>query len=256
VLKDAAQKYWNVVGAYLDRCLERIENALGQSSNEPSASQEEAGLRKYVGRCKTMGVEKEARSASMLRLFRYEGVPDGDQVKVVAEPHADLGLLSYVVGDVPGLEVWDGVGFYPVETTFENFARTGAVSNGTLLCGRQLEWLSNGRFPAGGHRVVSFPRTQGSLGNASATSTSSSNVDEKKAYRYSIVFVLRADEEVVVDTDALTTPITGIFAHPIKSVRAGDWYRDIQSAHFNINTGLKEREFQRRKLEELGAGKA
>jgi hypothetical protein len=248
ILKAAAQRYWELVGAYLDGCLGRIENALGQN-RETGISDEETGLRKYVGRCKTMGAAKDARSASMIRLFRYEGSPDGDAVKVVAEPHADLGLLSYVVGNVPGLEVWDGRNFFPVETTFERPARMGAVSHATLLSGRQLEWLSNGRFPAGGHRVVSYPRTKGYLEIPNkAPTVSDTKDDDEKAYRYSIVFVLRADEDVIVNTDALTTPITGIFARPLKDVRAGDWYKRIQGAHFNINTGLEEREVQRRKI--------
>ena len=53
---------------------------------------------------------------------------------------------------------------------------------------------------------------------------------------------------MVVDTDALTTNITGEHKSPIRGVPAGDLFKQIRSAHFNINTGIDEREEQRRKL--------
>ncbi|KIK61048.1 hypothetical protein GYMLUDRAFT_261007, partial [Collybiopsis luxurians FD-317 M1] len=43
------------------------------------------------------------RTATMLRLFWYEG----NEERMVAEPLCDLGPLSFVMGDTPGLEVWN-----------------------------------------------------------------------------------------------------------------------------------------------------
>lgn len=232
VLKEAAQQYWSVMGSYLDGCLGRLGDRLGVRDEGP-----DSGLRRYVGRCKRMGIEQQDRSATMLRLFRYEGATT--DFKVVAEPHSDLGLLSCVVGDVPGLEVWDGLGFYPVEKEQFGTQRSGGgkvdVRNASLLVGRQLEALSNKRFRGGGHRVVSYPP--------------SSETDTPR-YRFSIVFVLRACEDVIVDTDLLTTDITGGFEKPIKGIQAGEWYEGIRRKHFNINIGLEEREKQRRTIME------
>jgi hypothetical protein len=223
VLKEPAKRYWDLMGSYLDTCLGRLSTSL----NIPDGENE--GLRRYVGPCKTMGQsDEEDKTSTMLRLFRYEGW----EAKIVAEPHADLGLLSCVVGDVPGLEVWDGRAFWGVERQYTSPCAT-------LLGGRQLERLSNYRYPAGGHRVVSYGRPEAKSG------------EEGPRYRFSIVFVLRAHEPVLVDTDTLTTEITGDFGpNRVVDKSAGSWYAEIRGAHFNINTGVTEREEQRRKIEE------
>jgi isopenicillin N synthase-like dioxygenase len=163
----------------------------------------------------------------MLRLFRYEGW----DAKEVAEAHADLGLLSVVVGNVPGLEVWDGAEWFQIEKEVEKTGMKGA----SLLVGRQLERLSNGRYPAGGHRVVSY-------GNPSAQSSS------EKRYRFSIVFVLRAHEPIVINSSDLETAVTGRWSEPVQGSTAGDMYAKIREAHFNINISIDEREKQRQKV--------
>lgn len=178
-----------------------------------------------------MPEHEEDKTATMLRLFRYEGWEE----KVVAEAHADLGLLSVVVGDVAGLEVWDGGGWFDVEREVERNGDKGA----TLLVGRQLERLANGRVPAGGHRVVSYGKPAGGL----------SREMREKAYRYSIVFVLRAHELVLIDSQALETRITGTWDTPMKGITAGVFYEWIRGQHFNINVGLEERNDQKRKLD-------
>jgi len=96
VLKAPAKRYWDLMGANLSRTLGRISTSLGLPDEE------DRGLRKFVGPCQTMQQFEKDKTATMLRLFRYEGW----EPKVVAEPHADLGLLSVVIGNVPGLEVW------------------------------------------------------------------------------------------------------------------------------------------------------
>lgn len=221
-LQAPAKRYWDTMGALLDASLGRISASLGL----PDAP--DAGLRAFVCPCARMGAAEEDKTATMLRIFRYEGW----DAKVVAEPHADLGLLSCVVGDVPGLEVWNGRQFAGVERHYK-------TPCATLLAGRQLERYSNFRYPAGGHRVVSYGR------EADAAA-------EEKRFRHSIVFVLRAYEPVVVDSDALETEITGRWKEPVKGVTAGQMYREIRSRHFNINIGMEEREKQRRKLREGG----
>jgi hypothetical protein len=144
-----------------------------------------------------------------------------------------------VNGDTPGLEVWDRhvQNYFQIERTYERPA-------GSLLVGRQLERLSNRRYRAGGHQVRSYPDPP--------LPTGSEPVTEKpgRGYRFSIVFVLRAHSPIEVDTDTLTTPITGKFQHPLKDIKAQELFKDIQSAHFNINTQIQERDEQRRRLAE------
>lgn len=224
---------------YLDSCLGRINVSLGIDDGE------EQGLRTFVGPCKRLGEEEKDKTATMLRLFRYEGWEE----KVVAEPHADLGLLSIVVGDVPGLEVWNGKDWLQVEKGY-------ATPCATLLGGRQLERLSNYRYPAGGHRVVSYGRPEAqaqrlpfsSPPSPPPPSLSETPTPEPPKYRFSIVFVLRAYEPAIVNSDLLETEITGKWAEPVRGVSAGTMYQAIRKAHFNINTGLEEREEQRKKL--------
>jgi hypothetical protein len=54
----------------------------------------------------------------------------------------------------------------------------------------------------------------------------------------------------MVNTDNLTTPITGQFTNPIRDITAQELFRNIQKAHFNINTNIEERNDQRQKLAE------
>jgi hypothetical protein len=151
--------------------------------------------------------------------------------------HRDLGLLSLVNGDTPGLEVWDRnvQKYYELERTYTQAA-------GSLLVGRQLERLSNGRYVSGGHLVRSYPED--------IASDPTEPPKPPRTYRFSIVFVLRAHSPVPVDTNNLTTPITGPFQKPLRDITANELFSSIQSAHFNINTQVEEREVQRRRLAE------
>lgn len=211
------------------------------------------GLRKFIGPCAEMGVGEEDRTASMIRIFRYEG----GEGRVVAEAHSDLGLLSAVVGDVAGLEVWGGEGWCEVERGYQGRQVTYTV-------GRELERLSNGRYPAGGHRVVSYGAGEvGGVGKEEGGSGKESEGGEKeeKNYRHSIVFVLRAHEPVLVESDELETDITGRWGERVSGVTAGEMYEEIRGRHFNINIGHEERERQRRNVREgrgkgVGVGKA
>ncbi|KAI4665617.1 uncharacterized protein J4E78_003079 [Alternaria triticimaculans] len=225
VLRGPAKRYWDLIGQHCSNTLGRISTSLGLPDGE------DEGLRQFVGPCGALQASDKEKTATMLRLFRYEGW----EAKVVAEPHADLGLLSVVVGDVPGLEVWDGANWFEVEKVVEDSRRKGA----TMLAGRQLERLSNGRYPAGGHRVVAYGSPEPSP-NAPST-------DDKK-YRFSIVFVLRAHEPLIINSDSFETEVTGKWLEPMNGVTAGRFYEKIRGQHFNINIDMDEREKQRNKL--------
>lgn len=227
ILRDPAKRYWDLMGAHLSGTLGRISTSLGLPDGE------DEGLRRFVGPCATMQAVDSQKTATMLRLFRYEGW----DAKVVAEPHSDLGLLSVVVGNVPGLEVWDGHGWFDVEREVERAGKKGA----SMLVGRQLERMSCGRYGAGGHRVVSY----GLPPNMSAVD---GDTEGEKKYRFSIVFVLRAHEPVIINSDQLETEITGKWAEPLRDVTAGKFYEQIRGAHYNINIGIKEREKQRKHI--------
>ncbi|KAI8932070.1 hypothetical protein NX059_010958 [Plenodomus lindquistii] len=230
MLRQPAQRYWNLMGAQLSNTLGRICTTLGLPDGE------DEGLRQFVGPCGRMQHVDAMKTATMLRLFRYEGW----EAKEVAEPHADLGLLSVVVGDVPGLEVWDGFTWFECEREVQRAGRKGA----TVLAGRQLERLSNGRYPAGGHRVVSY----GEGRQMAMTTPAGNSQGEEKSYRFSIVFVLRAHEPVVIDSEDFETDVTGKWLEPMKGVTAGKFYEQIRGRHFNINIDVDEREKQRRRL--------
>jgi hypothetical protein len=232
ILRAPAQRYWELVGRHCSSTLGRMSTALGLPDGENE------GLRQFVGPCTEMPREEEDKTATMLRLFRYEGWEE----KVVAEAHADLGLISVVVGYTPGLEVWDGDGWFDVEREVERKGGKGA----TMLIGRQLERLANRRLKAGGHRVVAYGRPQVSSPTAGAS--------DAKNYRHSIVFVLRAHESTLIDSGTLETPITGKWAQPMKGVTAGALYEMIRNQCFNINVDQEERDAQKRKLAETKGG--
>jgi hypothetical protein len=232
-----AKRYWDLMGAHLSKTLGRISTSLSLPDDE------DKGLRQFVGPCATMQALDTQKTSTMLRLFRYEGW----EPKVVAEPHADLGLLSVVVGNVPGLEVWDGRGWFDVEVQVEQARKTGA----SMLVGRQLERMSNGRYGAGGHRVVSYGLPDNISGAAPKLSNLRNLVpsgSSGKRYRFSIVFVLRAHEPIVVESDTLETEITGKWTRPLNGETVGKMFEEIRGKHYNINIDVSEREKQRRKL--------
>lgn len=145
-------------------------------------------------------------------------------------------MLSLVIGDKPGLEVRDTRAdfWFPIEQSYE-------TPKGSILVGRQLECLSNGRYRAGGHRVRSYPNP---------ATDRKEPLTPRNNYRYSMVLVLRAHLPVPINTDNFTTDITGPFSRPLKDIAAKDLFNEIHSAHFNINTSIQEREEQKRRLAE------
>jgi isopenicillin N synthase-like dioxygenase len=225
-LRGASVTAWAQIGSYLNSVLGRVAESLELS---PEA------LTKFSEPCINLG---NPRTATMLRLFRYEGWDD----KIVAEPHHDLGLLSLVAGSSPGLEVYNGMtrSFFPIEKSYKDLS-----SFATVLGGRQLQRLTNGRYAPGPHQVRSYPKPNGLL--------KSSTVG--KRFRYSIVFVLRAHGEVTIDTQSLTSRITGTPSMVTDGMPAKAFFDSIRNSHYNINTGIKARELQRKKIEELKSKK-
>jgi hypothetical protein len=71
ILKEAAEKYWAEAGGLLNEILVKIEESLGLM---------EGSLMVYSEPCSRLG----EKTATMLRLFRYEGF-EGKKSKVVAE---------------------------------------------------------------------------------------------------------------------------------------------------------------------------
>jgi isopenicillin N synthase-like dioxygenase len=95
VLKSAARAYWNAAGGLLDQALGRISGGLGLGEGE------EEGLRRYVGPCKTFQEKSGEKTATMLRLFRYEG----DERKVVAERELPISISGSLVHAATGCSV-------------------------------------------------------------------------------------------------------------------------------------------------------
>lgn len=71
-LKDAATVYWREAGALLTEILGRVAESLGLQAD---------ALTRFSEPCKELGV---LRTATMLRLFRYEGF-SGQESKIVAQ---------------------------------------------------------------------------------------------------------------------------------------------------------------------------
>ncbi len=51
-----------------------------------------------------------------------------------------------------------------------------------------------------------------------------------------------------IDTEKLTTEVTGPFERPLRGVVANDLFRSIEQTHVNINAEIQIREQQRQKL--------
>jgi len=226
-LVEAAATYWELAGSLLTEMLGGVAKSL---ELEPEA------LKRYSKPCSQLG----GRTATMLRLFRYEGWED----KVVAEPHNDLGLLSLVMGNTPGLEVWNGLSqsFLPIEKTYPDLSATA-----TVLVGRQLQRLTSGRYTPGGHLVRSYSRRIDQVPDGRQDRA------PEKRYRFSIVFVLRGHYPLAIDAESLTSTVTGVPSMITDGMTMKELFVKIKHAHYNINTGIQDREEQKRKIREKGS---
>ena len=274
-LKVAVPAVWTYLGALLTANLAKVAESLDIP---------EQSLTKFAKPCDKL--HDYTQTASMLRVFKYEMTNDhwedvsiadsmmtDDEIqglpkarhnhqrgKIVAEPHSDLGLLSFVYGDSPGLEVWNTMtqSFYPIEKNYDN-----QRSKATLLVGRQLYELSNGKYLAGGHQVRSYePSDPNILSHLGRWTTSwntskpprspedSYGCGKHKKFRYSIVFVLRAHYPIVIDVASLTSNITGKNTMITDGETAGDMFKRIRKDRYNINSNMKERDKQKKIIAE------
>lgn len=159
-----------------------------------------------------------------------------------------------MIGDKPGLEALDKTSnhFIPIETSF----KPGMC---TIMAGRQLEHLSNHSYEAAAHRVVSYGPKQPKLGSTPSKAKEllqpllgRFNRFQKPKYRYSIVFILRADKSVKIDYEALSSPVTGDVATKTDGPRtAGELFEKIRKAHFNVNTQVQDRDRQKEQLKAM-----
>lgn len=223
-LREAAERCWNLANTYLNEMLGLVAESLDLPPEK---------LQQFS--TPQLRLPESERHAAMLRLFRYEVHED----KVVAEPHNDLGLLSMVISDTPGLEVWDRG-----PNRWVDIERI--TGKPVLLCGRQIQRLSNDVYPPGGHLVRSYgPDAWCEKPNPQAIKGVSS-----PKYRHSIVIILRAHWPIIINTDELTTKVTGQFTEPVRGVTTKDFFMRIKGQHYNINTGVAAREQQKRDIED------
>ncbi|CAI6300852.1 unnamed protein product [Periconia digitata] len=295
ILRDAAERYWSVVlggrEGVLRGVLRGVEGSLGlgrEETGNSSPTAEKSPLLNFLPPTPSMPRTEDEKTASMIRIFRYtlsspspitasslpsEHIPSPpsdeqeDGIKVISEPHSDLGLLSLVTGDVPGLEVYNGERFLDIERFYahssppppssSSIQRMGS-GKATVLIGRHLSLLTNGRYPPGGHRVVSYHDSP-LLPTPAQPSTEAESKDggQGTEYRHSIIFVLRAHSPVPVISRELESDRTGKWETPVEEkdgVTAGDVYENIRKGCWNVNLGKTEREKQRRDLEEEKVG--
>ena len=172
--------------------------------------------------------------------------------------HKDLGMLSLVFGDAPGLEVWDEKNetMIPIEKLYK-------TPTATITMGRELEFLSNGKYMAGGHLVRAYGRDDPAYSQDRSLSLKAPAHEDKSAkgskFRHSIVFVLRAHWPVPIDLDKLTTPLTGPYksltvtdedgvTSAYRQFTAGDLFAKLKGTHVNVNTAAMEREKKKQKI--------
>lgn len=71
---------------------------------------------------------------------------------------------------------------------------------------------------------------------------------EQKQYRYSLVFILRADESMEIDYEALSSDITGSQPQEDRCKTGKGLFRKIKTGHWNVNMTQKEREHQKKTI--------
>jgi isopenicillin N synthase-like dioxygenase len=193
-----------------------------------------------------LGLPESTRASSLLRLFRYTRPVTGGK-KVVAEAHKDLGLLTLVVGQSPGLDVRDAAGrWVSVEDTPPG--GNGRLT-ATLLAGQTLTYLTRGLYASGSHRVSVLPPSH-----------------TTDAYRHSLVFALRPAPHAPISTAAFEqSPLIGPFP-PVRlalsadgktsnfpecsmyAQTGGELFAAIARRCWNVNVAPEEREVQKRRL--------
>ncbi|KAL8670612.1 MAG: hypothetical protein Q9168_004861 [Polycauliona sp. 1 TL-2023] len=138
----AASRFWSVAASFLHRILCDLSVAL----DIPPPVWDP-----LLDGCLAMPAFRSESTPSLLRLFDY--LPGAG----AAEVHTDTGFLTLCIGTAPGLQVWD-----PTDCAAGG-EWMDVSTQPTVLVGKTLSWLSNGRVKAGLHRVVPNERGRQSV---------------------------------------------------------------------------------------------
>ena len=237
-LSESAKGAWEASGAFLAEILQAIAETL---------ELDHSVFGPFADPCVKLPTQK--RTPTLLRIFRYERPRAGCESKVNAEAHKDLGLLSLVVGESPGLQCLDvstknWVGVEEARNLPAGAREEGGGLTLTLLVGETLEWLSNGTYKAGTHRVLCAP---------AISNTSSSDGDDaaEERWRYSMVYTLRPANAPVF-TKSFESSITGLFDQKLRvdGESMDVFFARIRNSHYNINAALDVRDEQKKKQKE------
>ena len=168
-----------------------------------------------------------------------------------AASHGSVRISNEVVMDLAEVLLraggsWGGDRWFEIEKEIKRSGKKEAI----MLVGRDLQRLSNGRYPAGLHRVVSYGVQEPSFAGTESPSMvspleliSSGN----NCHRLSIVFSLRAHGPTIINSDELETLVTGAWPQRTNGVTAADWFKDDCAKYYDINSPPEEREEARKK---------
>lgn len=210
---------WDLTGAFLESTCKSIATTLQLAPDV---------FTPFTEPCRDLPRGK--RTSTMLRLFRYNR-PVGEEAVVTAEKHKDLGILSLVVGNSPGLQVLDTAAnvWVPIEedTVVPKDAkiRSGGMT-ATLLCGETMAFLTRNRYKAGVHRVLCAPA-------------------KDNPHRFSIVFALRPAAAPIF-TKNFESAVVGEFPpdQRLDGQSAALFMQQMIATHWNVNITKDMREEQ------------
>lgn len=214
---------WNLTGAFLESICKLIANTL---QLDPDV------FTPFIEPCCKLPQGKG--TPTMLRLFRYNR-PVGEEAVVAAEQHEDLGILSLVVGNSPGLQVLNTAAnvWVPIEedTVVPKDAkiRSGGMT-ATLLCGETMAFLTRNGYKGGVHRVLCAPA-------------------KDNPYRFSIVFALRPAAAPIF-TKNFESAVVGEFSpdQRLDGQSAALFMQQMIATHWNVNVAKDVREEQQGKF--------
>jgi isopenicillin N synthase-like dioxygenase len=227
IVRDTVRAAWAASGALMQSAAKDIAHSLNLPPDAYST---------FVDPCVTFHEEK---TPTLLRMFRYDRPSPGSEPTVVAQPHRDLGMLSLVIGHTPGLDVFEPASpAHPNGRWLSVEEPTDPAGRGltaTLLGGQVLNFLTQGRYTPGVHRVSVRPA-------------------DDTPFRFSLVFALRP-APAPMHTACFESPQIGPF--PPGAQLHGDSmasvFDRIMKSHWNINVTKDIREEQQRKFEERKA---
>lgn len=230
-LRNDLQTAWNLTGSFMEKIMTAIAHTLELHPDVFSP---------FVTPC--IALPAAERTPTLVRMFRYDR-PAGPEPTVNAEKHKDLGLLSLVVGQSPGLQALDSKTNAWVSVEDESNLPTDALTRSagltaTLLTGETLAFLSRGNYRAGVHRVVCAPSVENAAGGP---------------YRFSIVYTLRAAPAPLFTKD-FESRVVGEFGpgERVEGQSSAVMFEKIMRTHWNVNAAPSVRDEQRRKFEGKG----